>query len=101
MISHIGQSIIKTPHRDIRLNDVLLVPHASKHLASVHIITIDNGVFIEFHPFFFLIKDQVTRRVLYRGRCVDGLYPLIPTLCKFNKQALEPLEFLQRGGTIA
>ena len=34
-----------------------------------------------------MIKDQATRKVLYRGRCVDGLYPLIPTLCKFNKQA--------------
>ena len=28
MTSHVGQSTIKTPHHDIRLNDVLLVPHA-------------------------------------------------------------------------
>ena len=86
MISHVGQSTVKTPHCDIQLKDVLHVPAASKNLVSVHRITLDNGVFIEFHPFFFLIKDQVTRRVLYRGKCVQGLYPLIPKFCKFNKQ---------------
>ena len=87
MISHVGESIIQTPHRDILVDDVLHIPNASKNLLSVHRITLDNGVFIEFHPFFFLIKDQVTRRVLYRGRCVQGLYPLIPKISKFNKQA--------------
>ena len=59
-------------------------PMHKKNLLSVHRITLDNGVFIEFHPFFFLIKDQATRRVLYRGRCVQGLYPLISKFC--NKQ---------------
>ena len=57
MISHVGQSIVKTPHCDIHLKDVLHVPSASKNLLSVHRITLDNGVFIEFHSFFFLIKD--------------------------------------------
>ena len=43
-------------------------------------------MFLEFHPIFFLIKDQVTRQILYRGRCVDGLYPLIPKVSRFNKK---------------
>ena len=86
MISHVGQSIGKTPHCDIHLKDVLHVLSASKNLLSVHRITLDSGVLIEFHPFFILIKDQVTRRVLYHGRCVHGLYPLIPKFSKFNKQ---------------
>ena len=58
-----------------------------KNLLSVHRIAIDNHVFLEFHPFFFLIKDQVTKKILYRGRCVRGLYPLIPELRRLNKQA--------------
>ena len=65
----------------------LHVPSASKNLLSVHCIAIDNHVFLEFHPFFFLIKDQATKKILYRGRCVRGLYPLIPERRRFNKQA--------------
>jgi histone deacetylase 1/2 len=37
-------------------------------------------MFIEFHPFFFLIKDQATRKIIHRGRYVGGLYPLISLL---------------------
>jgi hypothetical protein len=47
-----------------------------KNLISVHRLTIDNSIFVELHPFFFLIKDQKTRRILLKGRCVGGLYPL-------------------------
>jgi hypothetical protein len=79
-ISHVGHSIVRTPAQNFHLTNVLHVPHASKNLLSVHRFTLDNRVFIEFHPFFFLIKDQVTRRILHRGRCVGGLYPLISSL---------------------
>ena len=34
-----------------------------------------------------MIKDRATKKVLYRGRCVRGLYPLIPELRRLNKQA--------------
>ena len=85
-ISNIGHSIIHSPHRDIHLNNIHHCPSSSKNLLSVHRIALDNHVFLEFHPFFFLIKDQVTKQILYRGRCVDGLYPLIPKVSRFNKQ---------------
>ena len=87
-ISHIGNSVFKTPHKKIHLRRILHIPSASKNLLSVHRIALDNNVFLEFHPFFFLIKDQVTKKILYRGRCVRGLYPLIPELRRLNKQAL-------------
>jgi hypothetical protein len=32
-----------------------------------------------------LIKDQVTRRIIHRGRCVGGLYPLISSLVSSNQ----------------
>jgi hypothetical protein len=75
-ISHIGHDVVNTPHRSIQLNNILYVPRARKNLIFVHRFTIDNSIFVELHPFFFLIKDQKTRRILLKGRCVGGLYPL-------------------------
>ena len=86
-ISHVGHSSFSTPSHKIHLRNFLHVPNADKSLLSVHRIAIDSHVFLEFHPFFFLIKDRATRKVLYRGRCVRGLYPLIPEFRRFNKQA--------------
>lgn len=93
-ISHVGNSIIKTPSRDIHLNNILHVPSTSKNLLSVYRIALDNNVFLEFRPFFFLIKDQVTRKILHHGRCVDGLYPLIPQFSRLNKQVCGVFKFL-------
>jgi hypothetical protein len=77
-ISYIGHSVLRTLHNSFNLHDILHVPSASKSLLSVHRFTLDNHVFTEFHPFFFLIKDQATRRILFRGPCYGGLYPLMP-----------------------
>ena len=85
-ISHIGQSHIKTPYKNLEIKDILHVPNASKTLLSVRRIALDNNVFLEFHPFFFLIKDQVTKEILHRGVCVEGLYALLPKYCSYNKR---------------
>jgi hypothetical protein len=53
-ISHIGDSILSTPHGSFKLKNILHIPNASKNLLSVHRFTLDNHVFIEFHPFFLL-----------------------------------------------
>jgi hypothetical protein len=89
-ISHVGHSIVRHPVQNFHLRNILHVPNASKNLLSVHRFTYDNRVFIEFHPFFFLIKDQVTRKIIHKGRCVGGLYPLISSLVsssQFQKHA--------------
>jgi hypothetical protein len=78
-IDHIGKSLLPTSTRPLHLHNVLHVLHAHKHLVSIHRFNLDNNTFIELHPFFFLIKDQVTRRVLLRDPCRGGLYP-IPSL---------------------
>jgi hypothetical protein len=67
-ISHVGHSIIRNPSKNFQLRNVLHVPNASKNSLFVHRFTYDNHVFIEFHPFLFLIKDQVTRRIIHRER---------------------------------
>jgi hypothetical protein len=56
-ITRIGKFIIPTPLCNLALNNVLYVPSAQKNLIFVHRFTLDNDTFIEFHPFFFLIKD--------------------------------------------
>jgi hypothetical protein len=55
---------------------VLRVPSVTRILLSVKKLTIDNDVFIEFHPFHFFVKDRVTRDILLRGRDHHGLYVL-------------------------
>jgi histone deacetylase 1/2 len=85
-ISNIDQSIVHNHGRNFHLRNVLYVPNASKNLLSVHRFTYDNRVFIEFHPFFLLIKDQVTKKIIHRGRCVGGLYPLISSLESSSSQ---------------
>ena len=86
-ISHIGHSKLHTPHSTLHLNNILHVPNASKNLISVHKLTLDNDVFLEFHPYFFFIKDQATRRILFKGPCHGGLYPLVPLSTGSSKQA--------------
>jgi hypothetical protein len=57
------------PQKDLKLNNVLYVPEASKNLVSVHRLTSDNNVFLEFHPNLFFVKDRATRKTLLEGRC--------------------------------
>jgi hypothetical protein len=52
------------------------VPSAKKNLVSVHRLAADNHAFLEFHPDFFLIEDQATKKTLLEGKCRGGLYPL-------------------------
>jgi hypothetical protein len=87
-ITHIGNSILPTPHRPIHLCNILHVPSASKILFSAHKIALDNNVLIEFHPFLFLIKDHATKQVVFKGPCRGGLYPFIPTSTRSHKQAI-------------
>jgi hypothetical protein len=84
-ITRVGKIVIPTPSRNLVLDNALHVPFAHKNLISVHHFTLDNDTFIEFHPYFFLIKDQKMRKVLLHGPCKSGLYPLPPSSSKFRK----------------
>ena len=55
-ITHIGNSIVKTPEKILHLNNVLHVPDASKNLVSVHRFTLDNKVLIIFYPYCFVVQ---------------------------------------------
>lgn len=75
-ISHIGHTMLPGLSKPIHLRNVLHVPNLHKNLLSVQKLALDNNAFIEFHPHFFLIKDQATRKTLLRGRSHNGLYPV-------------------------
>lgn len=76
-ISNIGHTILHIPSSNLHLNNILHVPSASKNLVSVHKLARDNHAFLKFHPKFFLIKWQETKKVLHQGRSRGGLYPLV------------------------
>jgi hypothetical protein len=75
-ISHTGNSFIHTSTHTLELCNVLHVPKATKNLMSIHRFALDNNIFFEIHPWFFLINDQDTRSVLLRGRCHVGMHPI-------------------------
>ncbi|WVZ96930.1 LOW QUALITY PROTEIN: hypothetical protein U9M48_042510 [Paspalum notatum var. saurae] len=66
--------------------------HEQIHMASgaVHRLATDNSAFLEFHPNFFLIKDQATRTTLLKGRCQGGLYPVPSTSSKQVHGVIKP-----------
>jgi hypothetical protein len=74
-ISNTGQSMLYTPYCRILLNKVLHVPRTKKNLIYVHRLTSDNHVYLEYHPHYFLVTDQMSKKILLHGRCKNGLYP--------------------------
>jgi hypothetical protein len=72
-ISHISHAVVNTPNYNFIIKDVLHVPKAHKNLVSIYRLTKDNYIFLEIYHGFFLIKDQVSRRILLSGRCYRGL----------------------------
>ena len=67
------------------LKETLHVPLINKNLIFVHKFTHDNNVTMEFHPFFYLVKDRMMGVVLMRGRCEGGVY--LMELCSSSPQA--------------
>jgi hypothetical protein len=84
-INRVGKTIIPTSGRSLILDNVLHVPSTHKSLNSVHRFTLDNDIFIEFHSYFFLIKDRKMRNVLLYGPCKGGIYPLPQPSSKSRK----------------
>jgi hypothetical protein len=75
-ICNTGHAVIKTPIKSLHLKNILHVPTTQKNLVSIHCLTSDNHTSLKYFPHYFLVKDLEMRRVLLRGRCKDGLYPL-------------------------
>ena len=75
-IAHIGSTTLFSPSCSLMLKETLHVSLIHKNLIFVHKFTHDNNVTIEFHHFFYLVKDRMTGAVLMCGRCEDGVHPM-------------------------
>jgi hypothetical protein len=82
-VTHIGSLALPTPTKTFHLHDTLCVPHIHKNLISVHHFTKHNNVFLELHPFFFLVKDKTTGAILLRGAYENDVYMFPNSLVAF------------------
>jgi hypothetical protein len=72
-ITHTGTS---QPSPNLKLLDVLLVPHLTKNLLSISKLTKDFPLLVTFNDSSFIIQNKITRTVVATGRCDDGLHVL-------------------------
>jgi hypothetical protein len=63
-IIHVGHATLHSPSHVLSLKNALHVPNSQRNLVSIPHFTCDNHVFVEYHPYFFLVKDPVMGRVL-------------------------------------
>lgn len=84
--SHIGNTRLAGSRNSLVLINIRHVPHIRKHLISVHRLVSDNNAFIEFHPDCFIVKDNVTKKIMFRGSSQGGLYPILFNHAPFGPQ---------------
>ncbi|GJT21831.1 ribonuclease H-like domain-containing protein [Tanacetum coccineum] len=67
-VTNSGHSVLSTPFRPLRLNNVLITPNIVKNLIFVRQFVRDNSCTVEFDPFGFSVKDFITRRYTWHQR---------------------------------
>ncbi|KAI3500548.1 hypothetical protein L1887_36372 [Cichorium endivia] len=72
-ISRIGNSTLSN---NIKLLDVLVVPHLTKNLLSISKLTDDSPVDILLSNKFFVIQNRINKAIIATGKREDGLYVL-------------------------
>lgn len=84
-ILHTGTATLPSSNHNFCLSSLLHVPQIGKNLISVNKFTRDNGVFVEFHPNSFFVKDLHPQKLLLQVPSRNGLYPWPPSHPSFNK----------------
>jgi hypothetical protein len=54
-ITHGGHVTLHSPSRGLSLKNVLHVPNSQRNLVSIYHFTRDNHVFVQYHPYVFLV----------------------------------------------
>jgi len=93
-LSHIGHSTLHSSISPIKLNFVLCVPQITQNLLSVHRLCLDNNCRLIFDALCFWIQDKATWRILYKGLCSNGLYPLHSFSPSTSQQTYQATPFL-------
>jgi hypothetical protein len=75
-VTHVGSMNFPSFSKPFKLTNILCVPNIHQNLIYVHNFTCSNNVFIDFHPFHFLVKDQSTGATLFYDKCHEGVYPI-------------------------
>lgn len=78
-VTHIGYSIVYSPHHPLHLHNILVTNNIIKRQIFVRRFTTNNLVSIEFDPYGFTGKDSVTLQVLLRCHSSGDLYPAPPS----------------------
>jgi hypothetical protein len=100
IIKHVGHSAVSTPHRHILLKNILHVPQATRNLAFVHHLTVDNDVFLELHPPFFLSRIGPRGEPFCTGHVKMGFTPfLLWTPCLTSSVSMSP-NLLRSSGIV-
>ncbi|KAL4325113.1 hypothetical protein GQ457_11G022720 [Hibiscus cannabinus] len=90
-ILRVGDSVLNSSSRTLRLHNVLHVPSITKNLISVSKLARDNNVFLEFHARSCLVRDEDTKAVLMTGDVVDGLYRFDSSASCFSNSNNKPV----------
>ena len=77
-ITHTGSSSIATTSGNLPLSDVLVCPGIAKSLLSVSKATKDYPCSFKFDDNGVRVKDKHTKRLMIKGRNINGLYLLEP-----------------------
>ena len=86
-IKHVGHSLLPTPHKSLKLNNILHVPH-SQSLISGYQLTKDNDAYLVVYPKFFSVHDQATGSTILHGPSKGGLYPVAGQPAAHGRQIL-------------
>ena len=63
-ITHTSITSLPLSSSSLSLKNVLCVPQIVKNLLLVQKFATDNSCFFEFWPSYFLVKDQVSKKIL-------------------------------------
>jgi len=87
-VTHVGSITFPSFSKPFKLINILCVPNIHQNLIYVHNFTRSNNVFINFHPFYFLVKDQSTGATLFCDKCHEGVYPIPMTFSSIKSFVL-------------
>jgi hypothetical protein len=89
-------SVITTPVPPLYLKNILHVPQAIKNLISAHHLAIDNYVFLEIHPKYFLLRIGSPGKFFLRDGIAGVSILFLQNLINMLLVLLPPLQ----GGTV-
>ena len=88
-ISHPGTAKLPFSYSLLVLHQVYHTPKISNNLINVTKLCCDNKVLVEFYATHFLVKNQVSKRVLFQGQLDNGLYK-VQSSCSHSVISFSP-----------